>query len=569
VLERCLTRLTPSLLAVMVAAKTVALAGHHLSLSWWSPIAFFWHDAAVVLAFAAIAKASAKIGVVALYLALTLYAVLNVPVTRVVSTPLTWTMWRAARGPLSDSMLMYVTWDNVLLMSIVAAIAILLPFALPRTRYRLSYLLVAIIALGPLAASRVDTRGFERNAWSALVTTMPWPTRERTWTGRERTPVEPERTSIARERSSPRVGSAAGRNIVMVSLESTGAQYLGLYGAAPDVMPNLTALAGHALVFDHAYAVYPESIKGLFSILCSAYPAFDKPAESYGDVPCVSLADLLAGRGYRTALFHSGRFGYLGMDAIVRGRGYEVLEDAGDIGGRRESSFGVDEPSTVARILRWIDTLRTGDRFFVTYLPIAGHHPYETPARGPFPERELIDRYRNALAYGDAALGELVAGLRRRGLEEKTLWIVFGDHGEAFGQHDGNYGHTFQIFDENVHVPFVVSASGLLRGQIRRRTVVSLIDTAPTILDLLGEKPPAVYEGRSMLDPWPRTAFFFTDYSLRLLGMRDERYKTIYDIDSGRVRLFDMEADPRETTDIAPQHPERAVRFDRRSTSLR
>jgi arylsulfatase A-like enzyme len=328
-------------------------------------------------------------------------------------------------------------------------------------------------------------------------------------------------------------------------------------------MPNLTALANQAIVFDHAYAAYPESIKGLFSILCSAYPALDKSAESYADAPCASIADVLGRRGYRTALFHSGRFGYLGMESIIRRRGYDVLEDAGDIGGHHESSFGVDEPSTVARILNWIDTLSPSDRFFITYLPIAGHHPYETPGPGPFPERSDVDRYGNALYDGDAALGALIHGLRARGLEEHTLWVIFGDHGEAFGQHDGNYGHTFQIFDENVHVPFIVAAPGLITRQIRSVQVVSLIDTSPTLLDAIGEPAPDVYQGRSMLDGSPRMAFFFADYSLGLLGLRDGRFKMIYELGSGRARLYDVERDPREMTDLSRQHVERTAWYAR------
>lgn len=130
----------------------------------------------------------------------------------------------------------------------------------------------------------------------------------------------------------------------------------------------------------------------------------------------------------------------------------------------------------------------------------------------------------------------MIDGLRVRGLESRTLWIVFGDHGEAFGQHDGNFGHTFQIFDENVHVPLVVSATGLISREIRSDRIVSLIDAAPTILDAVSEAPPAVYQGRSMFDGARRTALFFTDYSLKLVGRRDERFKTIYELDSGRVR---------------------------------
>jgi arylsulfatase A-like enzyme len=352
-------------------------------------------------------------------------------------------------------------------------------------------------------------------------------------------------------------GGAAGRNVVLVSLESTAAQYLGVYGAAPDVMPHLSELAESAIVFDHAYAVYPESIKGLFSTLCSRYPAFDSTAELYADVPCRSVAAVLSASGYRTALFHSGRFAYLGMEAIVRDRGYGTLADAGDVGGHRNSSFGVDEASTVNAILKWIDASPAGQRFFVTYLPIAGHHPYETPEPGPFPDRDEFGRYRNALHDGDRSLGTLIDGLRARGLAERTLWIVFGDHGEAFGQHEGNYGHTFALYDENVHVPFLVAAPGLIPRQVRSREVVSLVDTAPTILDLVGVRAPAMYQGRSMLDGEPRMALFFADYSLGLLGLRDGPRKFIYELDSGRSRLFDVERDQPERLDLSAREPDR------------
>src|SRR5262249_15158676 len=117
-------------------------------------------------------------------------------------------------------------------------------------------------------------------------------------------------------------GAAAGRHVIVVGLESTAARYLGTYGATPEVMPNLSALARSAIVFANAYAASPESIKGLFSVLCSTSPAFDTTAAIYAAMPCPSLASSLSRAGYATALFHSGRFMYLGMDAIIRNRGY-------------------------------------------------------------------------------------------------------------------------------------------------------------------------------------------------------------------------------------------------------
>src|SRR5262249_24317129 len=217
-------------------------------------------------------------------------------------------------------------------------------------------------------------------------------------------------------------GAASGRNVVLILLESAGAQYLRPYGAATDPMPNLSELARTAILFANAYAVYPESIKGLFSVLCSRYPGIDTDAENYGRITTPSIAAILRAAGYHTALFHSGRFVYLGMQSVVQNRGYEVLEDAGDISGNRESSFGVDEASTVTRAIRWVDSLGKNDRFFLTYLPIAGHHPYDTPEPGPFPEREELDRYLNALHYSDASVALLVRGLRDRGLFENTLF---------------------------------------------------------------------------------------------------------------------------------------------------
>jgi arylsulfatase A-like enzyme len=199
-----------------------------------------------------------------------------------------------------------------------------------------------------------------------------------------------------------------------------------------------------------------------------------------------------------------------------------------------------------------------GQPFFATYLPIAGHHPYETPEPGPFPERDDFGRYRNALHYGDAALGTLMHGLRARGLDRNTLWIVLGDHGEAFGQHEGNYGHTFFLYDENVHVPFLVAAPGIVPHPIRSRQVVSLIDVAPTLLDLAGLPVPEVYEGRSMFETGPRMALFFADYSLGLLGLRDGPLKFIYEMGSERSRVFDIAADPDEKIDRRARYAEEA-----------
>jgi arylsulfatase A-like enzyme len=554
-----------SLLVVFLAAKICMVWGHAMPLTGWALLAYTWQDVAIALGFAAVEIFARRTRV--LYWMLAIYAALNIPVERALSTPVTWPMLRAAGGPLADSFRVYLTFANVSLVLLTLAVAALMPRLLERVPQRAfvstaglaAAWAAALVLLGPMSASRVDTHGMGRNAVVALVESGLPRLAAEAGSGDWRTRRFDTDDNDHIEDLSQFAGIAKGRNVVMVSLESTAAQYLSLYGGKYEVMPNLNALASRAIVFDNAYAVYPESIKGLFSVLCSAFPSFDSEPKVYERAPCRALPATMAAEGYPTGLFHSGLFGYLGMESIVRNRGYQTMEDAGDIGGNHHSSFGVDEPMTVRRMLAWIDALPRGQHFFLTYLPIAGHHPYATPEPGPFVGPEEIDQYRDALHYGDVSLGALRDGLRTRDLDDNTVWVVYGDHGEAFGQHQGNYAHTFFLYEENVHVPFLIAAPGLMTGQKRVSKVVSLVDTAPTILNLLGIAPPAGYQGSTMFDGTRRMALFFTDYSLGILGLRDGPWKFTYEIESDRPKLFDLRSDSQELTDLAGQNEARSL----------
>jgi arylsulfatase A-like enzyme len=155
----------------------------------------------------------------------------------------------------------------------------------------------------------------------------------------------------------------------------------------------------------------------------------------------------------------------------------------------------------------------------------------------------------------------LLDGLRTRGLEDKTLFVVFGDHGEAFGEHEGNFGHTQFIYDENVHVPYVIAIPGLIQKSIRTHNTISLIDTAPSILDLLGVAIPAGLQGTSVLEPGSRMSPFFTDYSLGWLGLQDACRKYLFEMDSARSHLYDVCTDPRESVDLSSREPGRTSAY--------
>jgi arylsulfatase A-like enzyme len=215
----------------------------------------------------------------------------------------------------------------------------------------------------------------------------------------------------------------------------------------------------------------------------------------------------------------------------------------------------VDEPSTVRRILRWAESLEEGERFCVMYLPIAGHHPYEVPGEAGDSAESERGRYLNALRYADAALGQLVDGLKESGVYTNTLFVIYGDHGEAFGQHDGNFGHTFFLYEENVRVPLLIAAPGLITAPLRVDSVASLVDVTPTIADLAGFAMEREWQGASLLCAEPRAALFFTDYALPLVGIRDGPWKFVCEINGNDRELFDTRRDAGELVELSRKYP--------------
>src|SRR5262249_50183596 len=149
--------------------------------SAWTLPAYLWQDVAVALLFAALDRTLLRKAWVSwtLYAAAALYAAVNVPVERVLSTPLSWPLLRAPRGTLADSIAYPVTPGHLVCRGIMRAAAFALPFVLPRLvarvspRWRMAVVGMAVLSLplGPFAATKVRTEGLERNVVAVLVTT--------------------------------------------------------------------------------------------------------------------------------------------------------------------------------------------------------------------------------------------------------------------------------------------------------------------------------------------------------------------------------------------------------------
>jgi hypothetical protein len=245
---------------VLVLAKVLVLAGRPLPLSAWTIPAFFWHDAAIAGAVALTDRVLRRPRWMwAIYTLVVIWAAINVPIARTLSSPLTVPMLRAAGLPLLDSVTSYVTAGNVSRIAVVLLAGIVMPLLfrrLPRRpRYSLAFAACALLLVGPFAVSRLDTLGLHRNAVTAIVATA-WPrvsARASADDWRVSTASAPASLDLTSMR-----GAAADRNVVVIALESTAAQYLGVYVRADDALVTVSARARVGLVVDGAYAVYRE-----------------------------------------------------------------------------------------------------------------------------------------------------------------------------------------------------------------------------------------------------------------------------------------------------------------------
>jgi arylsulfatase A-like enzyme len=130
---------------------------------------------------------------------------------------------------------------------------------------------------------------------------------------------------------------------------------------------------------------------------------------------------------------------------------------------------------------------------------------------------------------------------------------VVGDHGEAFYEHAGNYNHPFFLYEENIHVPLMISVDGARPQTIER--VTSHVDILPTVLDLLNLKhrSSAMHNGKSMLRAGPQSVAHLQAYwQDEFSGIVSERHKFIRK-GSGSEELFDLHEDISESRNIAAE----------------
>ena len=301
-------------------------------------------------------------------------------------------------------------------------------------------------------------------------------------------------------------------NVILITLDTTRADYLSAYGRGFAATPELDALAAEGALFERAHttaAVTPVAHASILTGLnqyhhglrvLSALSGYRLPRE----VP--SLASILKQNGYSTAAIHSAfpvsaYFGldqgfdvFLSFDAEVR---VELAQDgSADATGGGQSSWEVkqyqrrsDETTDLA-----LDYLKqSGEGFFLWIHYWDPHDPVLLPPRGhPSMPGDLsaldLGEQRRALyaaevSYQDQQIGRLLSHLKTSGLMERTLVVVTADHGEGLSEH--GWGSHRILYEEQIHVPLIIRAPSVTGGR-RITELVGVVDIVPTVLDYAG-----------------------------------------------------------------------------------
>ena len=363
-------------------------------------------------------------------------------------------------------------------------------------------------------------------------------------------------------------------NVVLIVLESVAARWTSLAGRGYETTPFLRAEAARAIVFEHFYAHIGRSSNSLAALLLSAYPklGFRDVTEEHPDLPGTSLASVFHDRGYRTGFITPSQLTWAGWDRFLTDRGFDDIRDDRDLGCVEPiSSWGVEDRCAVDDMLRWMDA--GAERpFFLMAWTQQTHHPYEPSpgiglldlARDPVVDTDAFGRYLNVLRETDRQLARVFAAVRAAGREQDTLIVVTGDHGQAFGYPHESFMQGRTIYDEDVRVPLMIWSPRTYRTALRSGVVGSHVDLAPTIAELAGLAPAPDWQGRSLLAAHrsPR-AYFYVAEDEFMLGVREERWKYIFNVREGRQELFDLIADPDEQMNVSARHPDICVRLRR------
>ena len=187
-----------------------------------------------------------------------------------------------------------------------------------------------------------------------------------------------------------------------------------------------------------------------------------------------------------------------------------------------------------------------------------GHMSGRDENLGPWPRTELVVGDQLAEYYGlithlDHQVGRILRELESGPHADNTVVVYTADHGLAVGSH-GLLGKQ-NVYEHSMGAPLVFSGPGIPEAG-ESSTFCYLLDIFPTLCSLVGVDPPPGIDGRDLSPVWKGEVAslrdsVFTTFRDLMKAVRNHRWKLIRYPKVDHTQLFDMEADPHETTNLA------------------
>lgn len=357
---------------------------------------------------------------------------------------------------------------------------------------------------------------------------------------------------------------AAPLNVVLLSVDTLRADHLGCYGYKKPTSPNLDAFAEGALLFEDAVCEVPLTAPSFGSMLTSRPPRMNGTTRNGLRLPegLQTVPQLFQAAGYATIAVQSNWTAKAKLSGIERG--FDAYDD--DF---HEKRWGLIKPERsggeVTRLaLEFLAKRDTSKPFFAwihysdPHAPYANHKGFDVWGKRLSQldkVQKVRAKYDSEIAFVDAELAKVLAAL-----PENTAVVFVGDHGESLYEHD-YLGHGRRIYQDNMHIPFIVRAPGVAPG--RSAAPVRGIDVGTTLLGLAGLSPVETMLGLNVLRapiPEDRVRIFetyggavpklpgvkamMTDRGPMRQGVLLQGWKLI--VDGKREELFHLPKDPGE-----------------------
>jgi arylsulfatase A-like enzyme len=346
-------------------------------------------------------------------------------------------------------------------------------------------------------------------------------------------------------------------NVILFVMESVGTRYMFDTGRGnPMPMPFLHKMTKEAWYFKRHHTTSNISTKATFSLLSGLYDFFNRQTFSIGPEAAVPSIYNFLPKSYDTFLVTPSPMTWYFPAAFVKNSAlpevhtYENLnlstkEETHSMG----HYVGRNEVETIDFFIRRLSKVR--EPFLAIYLSFAAHFPYFDYGenyRIMEDDGHLLSRYYNNLNLLDHMIKRIYDHVEKNGLLDRTIFLIVGDHGQAFGQHHAdNYMHHKYTYNENLETPAILYQPALFKPKAFEFPT-SHVDILPTLLDAMRiPYDPSLFDGESLFyNKLRRKYIFFYGYEGSVSSLDANQIKVQYSLKKNISWAYDLKLDPDE-----------------------